>query len=105
MAVSFDIPSPSKAFLKPSMPPTVAGCLRAMGAFAPQDLVTMSSGWVERQVPFLLSKMEGMHIRKGFSKSAEGNLLHSCLGPDIRTCILVIDGSVGKQISLFEVFL
>ena len=24
--------------------------------------------------------MEGMHTRKGFSKSAEGNLLHNCLG-------------------------
>ena len=47
MAVSFDIPSPSKAFLKPSMPPTVAGYIPAMGAFAPQDLVTVSSGWVE----------------------------------------------------------
>ena len=57
------------------------------------------------QVPFLLSKMEGMHTHKGSSKSAEGNLLHSCLGPDARTCILVTDGSVGKQIGLFEVFL
>ena len=52
-----------------------------------------------------LSKMEGIHTRKGFSKSAEGNLLHSCLSPDIRTCILVTDGSFGKQIVLFEVFL
>ena len=46
-----------------------------------------------------------MHTRKGLSKSAEGNLLHSNLGPDARTCILVTDGSVGKQIVLFEVFL
>ena len=49
--------------------------------------------------------MEGMHTRQGFSKSAEGNLLHSCLGPDAKTCISVTDGSVGKQIGLFEVFL
>ena len=46
-----------------------------------------------------------MHTRKGFSKSGEENLLHSCLGPDARTCILVTDSSVGKQITLFEVFL
>ena len=57
------------------------------------------------QVPFLLSKMEGMHTRKDFSKSAEGNVLHSCLCPDARTDILVTDGSVGKQIGLFEVVL
>ena len=56
-------------------------------------------------VPFLLSKMEGIYTRKGFSKSVEGNLLHSCLGLDAKTCILVTDGSVGKQIDLFEVFL
>ena len=49
--------------------------------------------------------MEGMRTHKGFSKSAEGNLLQSCLGPDARTCTLVTDGSVGKQIGLFEVFL
>ena len=49
--------------------------------------------------------MEEMHTNKGFSKSAEGNLLHSCLGPDARICILVTGGSVGKQIGLFEVFL
>ena len=49
--------------------------------------------------------MEGMHTCKGFSKIAEGNLPHSCLGPDARTCILVTDASVGKQIGLFEAFL
>ena len=32
------------------------------------------------QIPFLLSKMEDMHTRKGFSKTAEGNLLHSWQG-------------------------
>ena len=47
VAASFDTPSPSKAFLKPSMPPTVAGCLPAKGAFAPEDLVTVWSDWVE----------------------------------------------------------
>ena len=47
MAASFDIPSPSKAFLKPCMPPTVADCLPAKGAFAPEDLVTVWSDWVE----------------------------------------------------------
>ena len=57
------------------------------------------------QVPFLLIKMEGMHTCKSFSESSEGNLLHSCLGADVRTCILVTDGSVGEQIGLFEVFL
>ena len=62
---------------------------------------TPSLSW---QVPSLINKMERMHTRKGFSKSVEGNLLHSCLGPDGRTCILVADDSVGKQIDLFEVF-
>ena len=47
VAASFDTLSPSKAFLKPSMPPTVAGCLLAKGAFAPEDLVTVWSDWVE----------------------------------------------------------
>ena len=47
VAVSFDTLSPSKAFLKPSMPPTVAGCLLAKGAFAPEDVVTVLSDWVE----------------------------------------------------------
>ena len=47
VAESFDTPSPSKAFLKPSMPPTVAGCLPAKGAFAPEDLVTVWSDWIE----------------------------------------------------------
>ena len=47
MAASFDIPTPSKAFLKPSMPPTVADCLPAKGAFAAADLVTVWSDWVE----------------------------------------------------------
>ena len=47
MTVSFDTPSLSKAFLKPSMPTSVAGCLLAKGAFAPEGLVTMWSGWVE----------------------------------------------------------
>ena len=46
--------------------------------------------------------MEGMHNCKGFSKSSEGNLLHSSLGPDAGKCILVTDGSVGKQIGLFN---
>ena len=46
-----------------------------------------------------------MHIRKGFSKSAEGNLLHSCLGLDAGTYILVTDGSVGKQMGLLKLFL
>ena len=46
-----------------------------------------------------------MHTHKGLSKSAEGNLLHTNLDLDARTCILVTDGSVGKQIVLFEVFL
>ena len=54
------------------------------------------------QIPFLLSTM---HDRKGFYKSAEGNLLHSCLGPDARTCIVVTDGLIGNNIGLFEVFL
>ena len=45
-----------------------------------------------------------MYTRKGFSKSAEGNLLLSCLGLDSRTCILVNDGTFGKQVGLFEVF-
>ena len=47
VAASFDTPSPSKVFLKPSMPPTVAGCLPAKGAFAPVCLVTLWSYWVE----------------------------------------------------------
>ena len=47
MAASFDTPSPSKTFLKLSMPPIVAGCLPAKGAFAPEDLVTVWSDWVE----------------------------------------------------------
>ena len=47
VAASFDIPSPSEAFLKPSMPPTVVGCLPAKGAFAHEDLVTVWSDWVE----------------------------------------------------------
>ena len=46
-----------------------------------------------------------MHSRKVFSKTAEQNLLHSCLGPNARACILVTDGSVWKQIGLIEVFL
>ena len=54
------------------------------------------------QIPFLLSTM---HDRKGFYKSAEGNLLHSCLDPDARTCIVVTDGLIGNNIGLFEVFL
>ena len=44
-----------------------------------------------------------MHTYKGFSKSAEGNLLHGFLGTDARKCTLVDDGSVGKQIGLSEV--
>ena len=47
VAASFDTPSPSKAFLKPSMPPTVAGCLPAKGTFVPEDLVTVSSDWIK----------------------------------------------------------
>ena len=47
MAASFDTPSPSKAFLKPSMPPTVIDCLPAKGTFALEGLVTMWSDWVE----------------------------------------------------------
>ena len=47
MAASFDTPSLSKAFLKPSMPPSVVGCLPAKGAFAPEGLVIMGSDWVE----------------------------------------------------------
>ena len=47
VAASFGTPSPSKAFLKPSLPPTVAGCLPAKGAFAPEGLVTIWSDWVE----------------------------------------------------------
>ena len=43
----FDTPSPSKAFLKSSMPPTVVGCLPAKDAFAPEGLVTMWSDWAE----------------------------------------------------------
>ena len=46
MAASFDTPSLSKAFLKPSMPPSVVGCLPAKGAFAPEDFVRMWSDWV-----------------------------------------------------------
>ena len=80
--------------------------LHTMAEFAIQVLQEEEIGpsllW---QVPFLLSKMEGMHTCQGFSKSAEGNLLHSCLSPDAKTCISVTDGSVGKQIGLFEVFL
>ena len=34
VAASFNTPSPSKAFPKPSMPPTVAAYLPAKGAFA-----------------------------------------------------------------------
>ena len=49
---------------------------------------------------FPIKQNWGNAYRKGFSKSAEGNLLHSCLGPDPRTCILVTDGWVGKQIAL-----
>ena len=56
-------------------------------------------------VPFLLRKMKGMITRKGFFKNAEGNLLHSSLGPYARTSIWVTDGLVGKKIDLFEVFL
>ena len=29
------------------MPPTVAGCLPAKGTFAPEDLVTVWSDWIE----------------------------------------------------------
>ena len=47
VAASFDTPSPYKAFLKPSMPPTIAGCLPAKGVFFPKGLVTMWSDWVE----------------------------------------------------------
>ena len=47
VAASFGTPSPSKAFLKPSMPPTVAGCPPAKGAFPPENLVTVWSDWVE----------------------------------------------------------
>ena len=47
VATSIDTPLPSKALLKPSMPPTVAGCLPAKGAFAPENLVTVWSDWVE----------------------------------------------------------
>ena len=72
---------------------------------SPDDILSTAGPSLLWQVPFLLSKMEGMHTRQGFSKSAEGNLLHSCLGPDAKTCILVTDCSVGKQIGLFEVFL
>ena len=87
--------------------PTLRVMLRTMAEFA------MLVFWEEEetgpsllwQAPFISSKMEGMHTRKGFSKSAEGNLLQSWLGPNARTCILVTDGSVGKQIGLFEVFL
>ena len=47
VATSIDTPLPSKAFLKPFMPPTVAGCPPAKGAFAPESLLTMWSDWVE----------------------------------------------------------
>ena len=47
VAESFDTLSPTKAFLKPSTPPIVAGCFPAKGAFAPEGLVTMWSDWVE----------------------------------------------------------
>ena len=47
VAASFDTPSPSKAFLKPFMPPTVVGCLPAKAAFATEDLAKMWSDWVE----------------------------------------------------------
>ena len=46
--------------------------------------------------------MEGMHTRKGFSKSAERNLLHSQLPGTGCQDILVTEGSVGKQISLLR---
>ena len=47
VVASFDTQSSSKAFLKPSMPPTVSSCLPAKGAFAPEGLVTVWSDWVE----------------------------------------------------------
>ena len=47
VAANFDTPSPSKAFLKRSMPLTVAAYLPAKGAFAPEGLVTMWSDWVK----------------------------------------------------------
>ena len=115
------------------MPPTVVGLLPAKGAFTSEGIVAKWSDWVELwdaeltlgimlrtivchvgvviirrdwallwQVPFLLSTM---HDRKGFHKSAEENLLHSRLGPEARTCILVTDGSIRINIGLFEVFL
>ena len=47
MAASFDTTSSCKLFLKPSMPPTVVGCLLAKGAFTSEGLVAMWSDWVE----------------------------------------------------------
>ena len=44
---NFDAPSPSKAFLKSSMPPTVVGCLPAKDSLASEGLVTMWSDWAE----------------------------------------------------------
>ena len=41
MAVSFDTPSPSRAFLEHSMPPTVVGCHPTKGTFAPEGLVAI----------------------------------------------------------------
>ena len=72
---------------------------------SPDDILSTAGPSLLWQVPFLLSKMEGMHTRKGLSKSADGNLLHSYLVPDAKTCISVTDGSVKKQIGIFEVFL
>ena len=69
------------------------------------DILSTAGPSLLWQVPFLLSKMEGMNTCKGFSKSAEENLLHSCLDLYARTYILVTDGSVGKQIGVFGVFL
>ena len=45
VTASFSTASPSKAFLKPYMPPTVVCSFRAKAAFAPEGLVTMLSDY------------------------------------------------------------
>ena len=47
VVASFDTSSPSKVFLKPSIPQTVTGYLPAKRAFALEGRVTMWSDWVE----------------------------------------------------------
>ena len=47
VVASFATASPSKAFRKPYMPPTVVCSFRAKGAFAPEGLAIILSDYAE----------------------------------------------------------